>query len=76
MAVKRRRTTRSGAANVPSYDHVDPRTSLLSKLGPKGWYGDHLATRGACRCTESKPQQGCDVGEALWWLRRKETTSK
>ncbi len=49
-----------------------PRTTLLSALGTRGWYNDHVGSERCCgRCLPTAPDPACDVGVALYQLRKK-----
>jgi hypothetical protein len=49
------------------------RSEILSQLGPRGWWVEHSAApRAQCGCTPDGPGKTCDLGEALWRLRKAE----
>jgi len=49
-----------------------PRAELLAALGTKGWYTDHVGSeRCPGRCLLAAPDPTCDVGVALYQLRKK-----
>ena len=53
--------------NAPS------RSDLLSQLGPRGWFVQHAAESGpTCGCSPDGSNPKCDLGEALWRLRKVE----
>lgn len=54
----------------------DPRTRVLSLLGSRGWYTDHLTRSVACGCTVQAPDRACDLGEALFRVAKSERESE
>ena len=53
------------------------KNEAIEKLGPKGWYLDHItkasaSTTPTCGCTVEVSDKKCDLGEALFRLREKE----
>lgn len=56
-------------------DDASPRATLLSKLGPRGWYSDHV-NQSTCHCVATMPDNTCDTGVALYQLRLKELPRK
>lgn len=62
---------------------VATRADLLSLLGPRGWYIDHVAQLGTlstdvvrCGCDPDRPSPICDLGEALHRLAESEKSGK
>jgi hypothetical protein len=59
---------------VSATDATEPesRTSLLSRIGLRGWWTEHAATCAAGCQLAAGPARACDVGEALFRLAAKE----
>lgn len=55
-------------ARVVELLEVDPRASVLSRLGPRGWYTDHLVQSPSCGCIDGRPAPTCDTGQAFYKL--------
>lgn len=60
-----------GREDDSSYSR-QPRTEVLSILGTRGWYSDHVGSeRCSGRCLPTAPDPTCDVGVSLYQLRKK-----
>ena len=47
------------------------KPQAFGKDKPTGWYRQHLERSVACGCCEDKPSKVCDLGEALWRLKKR-----
>jgi hypothetical protein len=54
----------------------ESRASLLSRIGPRGWWAEHTGhCRRGCYITAG-PDKRCDVGEALFRLSMADGTKR
>lgn len=67
----------------PDVRGLGERSRVVLGLSPVAWYADHVAQAEhilvnpgwssrwwSCGCREEGPDRACDVGEALWRLRK------